>query len=501
VQNNRDITPNKQTHDSQEDNLSFLFGDKTVSKSILDDPFSVLTKNQVKNKENKRSKLNDAFLKTISSVEKQAQKNKYSYKVVGICVLSLTVGIIGIRTMSSFNKTNESNFRTVSSTMTKIVSQNINFKTEDIKSKIKANEIYTNDNYFINYNVKEDDTLSKVSKNFNTQIEILKIINNIKSDDELKNKENIVVPAIETTIHKVQTNETLGSIAESHKISVDDILAMNKKSIENKHMINIGQSIIIPTSEVPKSKIQVANVVNDNDVKTEKVEKIVKKAITETNKISRLKATKYDRTNSFVHTITAGETFEVLANRYSVSLAKILEANNIVDPTRIQIDQHVIIPCKKPNITRNVSRSRNIKLANRSLESSESVQTNGPSGRIVWPVPGGHVSSDYGWRGSHFHEGLDIVSSATGPIVSAMSGRVTFAGFQAGGYGNTVEIVSANGLKTRYAHCSSLNVYQGEFVSAGTHIANIGTTGFVTGPHLHFEVIASGTQRNPRTYF
>ena len=483
MHNNRNTT---HTYDSQEDNLSFLFGDKTVSKSILDDPFIVLKED----KKNKKFKLNDALLSTISSVEKQAKKEKYSYTIVGIFLLSFTIGIVGLKTSGSFDKSslNENNFRTSSSTMTKIVSQNINFKTKDIKSKIQANEIYSDDEYFMNYNLKDNDSISKISKNFNTQPEVLRIINNLESDNDIKKKENIIVPVVDTTIHKVQSNESLGTIAESYKVSLDDIVAMNKTSVENPHMIQIGQPIVVPTSEISKHTQKAA------------------KSISKPSKISKVEApkkleTKYDRTNSFVHKLSSGENLDILAKRYSLSVEKILAANNISDPTRLQINQPIIIPGTKVVSDRNAYRNRNVRVASRSLMSygtSSQVQT----GRMVWPAPGGYVTSGYGWRGNHFHQGIDIVNASSyyGAIVSSMSGTVTFAGWDAGGYGYTVVVSHGNGLRTKYAHCSSLNVYAGQYVQAGTKIANIGSTGYVTGPHLHFEVFANGIAVNPRNY-
>ena len=86
-------------------------------------------------------------------------------------------------------------------------------------------------------------------------------------------------------------------------------------------------------------------------------------------------------------------------------------------------------------------------------------------------------------------------------VVAAESGTVTFAGWYGSG-GYTVMINHGNGLSTLYAHMQqgSLTVSAGQRVSRGQQIGRIGATGYVTGPHLHFEVRVNGTKVNPAKY-
>lgn len=123
------------------------------------------------------------------------------------------------------------------------------------------------------------------------------------------------------------------------------------------------------------------------------------------------------------------------------------------------------------------------------------------SGTFMWPVSGGYVSSEYGYRWGKFHKALDIAASRGTNIYAADSGTVTFAGWGgSGGYGNYVIIDHGNGFKTLYAHCNSLYVTAGQKVSKGEVIAAVGSTGFATGPHCHFEVLLNGSNVNPRSY-
>ncbi|HJB25158.1 MAG TPA: peptidoglycan DD-metalloendopeptidase family protein [Firmicutes bacterium] len=125
---------------------------------------------------------------------------------------------------------------------------------------------------------------------------------------------------------------------------------------------------------------------------------------------------------------------------------------------------------------------------------------------FLWPVPGNtYVSCSYGWRfgGSDFHTGLDItMGGAYGkPIVASKSGVVKYVGWQPNGYGNYLIIDHGDGYSTLYAHCSSVAVSTGQQVRQGETIAYIGSTGWSTGPHCHFEIRINGQHTNPANYF
>jgi murein DD-endopeptidase MepM/ murein hydrolase activator NlpD len=98
-----------------------------------------------------------------------------------------------------------------------------------------------------------------------------------------------------------------------------------------------------------------------------------------------------------------------------------------------------------------------------------------------------------------FHPGEDFVAPLGTPILAAAGGRVIYAGPKAG-YGNAVEIDHGNGFVTRYGHASKIDVAVGQIVLPLEHIADVGSTGRSTGPHLHFEVIVGGVPVNPAGY-
>ena len=112
---------------------------------------------------------------------------------------------------------------------------------------------------------------------------------------------------------------------------------------------------------------------------------------------------------------------------------------------------------------------------------------------MVWPLSG-QITSRFGYRqlrGSNWHNGLDIDGVTGDPIVAATAGIVTFSGWRSG-YGNLV-IVTAGDTEYYYAHASELLVAEGQVVGAGQLLAKVGSTGFSTGSHLHFEIRVNGS--------
>jgi len=122
-----------------------------------------------------------------------------------------------------------------------------------------------------------------------------------------------------------------------------------------------------------------------------------------------------------------------------------------------------------------------------------------PSGR---PITKGWLSSYFGMR-THplsgrreMHKGIDFAGSMGGQVIAVAKGVVTYSGKRYS-YGNLVEIAHGNGYSTRYAHNSRLMVSVGDTVEKGFQIAEIGSSGRSTGPHVHFEVLKNGREVNP----
>ena len=127
-----------------------------------------------------------------------------------------------------------------------------------------------------------------------------------------------------------------------------------------------------------------------------------------------------------------------------------------------------------------------------------------PSGKMLWPT-NGRLSSGFGYRTSsttgrqRMHNGIDIFAPVGTPVIAADSGQVIKAEYE-GGYGYAVLVYHGGGVATFYAHLSGFNVTPGQHVQKGQIIGYVGTTGYTTGPHLHFEVRVKGNARNPNEY-
>ncbi len=111
------------------------------------------------------------------------------------------------------------------------------------------------------------------------------------------------------------------------------------------------------------------------------------------------------------------------------------------------------------------------------------------------------ITSYYGDpRDGYYHMGVDIIAGYGTPIYATAGGTVVESGYSNGGWGNTVLIDHGNGIRSRYAHCSSLNVSVGEKVNRGDYIAAVGSTGYSECNHLHLEVTENGVKVNPMNY-
>ena len=144
-------------------------------------------------------------------------------------------------------------------------------------------------------------------------------------------------------------------------------------------------------------------------------------------------------------------------------------------------------------------------LRGRSVSSGNKIVT---TAGFLRPV-GGPITSAFGWRqhpifGSRtFHSGIDIGAAFGSPVKAANSGSVVYVGWY-GGYGKVVIVnhgnYNGNPTSTLYAHLSSYSVSNGATVAKGQIIGHVGSTGYSTGPHLHFEVRVNGSPVNPLGY-
>ena len=188
-----------------------------------------------------------------------------------------------------------------------------------------------------------------------------------------------------------------------------------------------------------------------------------------------------EKNSSNIETITIAEKYET----------ELKELSSVEDSVSSLYVEKVVVA--------STSSSKSSGTVNTSTTTSSGKVSLGIS--LIKPVSG-VISSRFGERSSirsSTHTGLDIATSRGTPISAAAAGTVTFSGYK-GSYGKLVVITHSNGVQTYYGHCNKLYVSTGESVSQGQQIAEVGSTGNSTGPHLHFEIRVNGTAYNPQNY-
>jgi LysM repeat protein len=192
-------------------------------------------------------------------------------------------------------------------------------------------------------------------------------------------------------------------------------------------------------------------------------------------------------TDGITYRIGRGDTVAKIAARYKVSPESILTYNKIAS-SALTVGQTIVIPGGRPLAAPvPVPRTTALTTITSPIPSST---------RLLWPTAAKRITQYYTWR----HGGIDIAGPIGTPIYAAEEGIVEVAGWNNGGYGYYIIIDHGGGLKTLYGHASKLLVAAGDRIARGEHIANVGSTGHSTGPHLHFEVRVRGRRTNPLNY-
>lgn len=180
------------------------------------------------------------------------------------------------------------------------------------------------------------------------------------------------------------------------------------------------------------------------------------------------------------------DTLETLAREFNVPKDKIAESNN---GKKIAPGEWLFIPLKRGILAQDFEA--------RPFDPKTYLK----SGEFLWPVPASNtITSGFGQRWGHNHEGIDISGRIGSHIVAADEGVVVYSGSEIGGYGNITVIAHKNGFFSVYAHAKTNLTHQGQRVYRGQVIAQIGMTGRTTGPHLHFEIRKNGEAIDPTTF-
>ncbi len=257
------------------------------------------------------------------------------------------------------------------------------------------------------------------------------------------------------------------------------------------------------------------------------------------------------------HVVASGQTARSICNAYGMTRAELRELNPEIDTTDLTVGEELVVVKASPIVSvkqyHHVTETVSIPYETQEIKDSslyvgkKSVKTNGVAGskqvvadvtyvdgevteRIVIsetvtsqpvtkvvlvgtkplpkkaatgtfrrPTGASTITSNYGYRRSGFHTGVDFALAHGSPVYASDGGTVSFSGWK-GGYGYLVIINHGNGMQTYYAHNSKLLVSRGDKVGKGEQIAKVGSTGNSSGPHVHFEIRVNGKHVNPWRY-
>jgi len=341
----------------------------------------------------------------------------------------------------------------------------------------------------ITYEVKYGDTLASIAQKFSISVSEIVRINQLTNPYQLKISEKLNIPISGSTsnIDNVENNK-VGQVKRNNSIAVGTgvptamlaIRAANISISPNKNVKN-SPSLNSLRREIEKLRAKYRDHRSGQQLRTEgnSQEAAVESAISSINNIG-----------------------------VPIFLPRPMTFGNS-SPSRFR--NNSVGQSRKPNSTESLEKLRAVKVSPKTkiLPPLAAVdkylprpigEISKPSSTYVWPAKG-TVTSGYGWRWGRMHRGIDIANSTGTPIYAAADGVVTSAGWNRGGYGKLVEISHNNGSITRYAHNSKIFVKVGQQVKQGKTIALMGSTGFSTGPHSHFEIRPIGKGAvNPIAY-
>ncbi len=212
------------------------------------------------------------------------------------------------------------------------------------------------------------------------------------------------------------------------------------------------------------------------------------------------------------HMVGKRDSLSHICEVYGLDFDKVAKINRLKAPYHLNEGDTVFLPasallpedkltnraCKKEATRCAATNRRRHRIAN-TIRGNKHQSVPG----MQFPVPGGVLTSPFGYRWGKFHTGLDIAAPIGSAVRSCAEGRVIFTGSRKRfrRYGNTVLIHHGKGVYTYYAHLSRIFVKKNQKVSQGQKIASVGNTGRSTGPHLHLEVRVQNKMYNPLAYF
>ena len=305
--------------------------------------------------------------------------------------------------------------------------------------------------------------LEESPKEYIFQIPSLKTAQNqpvrdIELNSKLTDFQNLI-----KRIHIVQPGETLNEIAKLYGITRQQLIEEN--SIQNPNLIFVYQRLKIP----------------------------------QTNGVERLQLT--ERENSFLsNNNSTGATVQNSDRVGNALQENVTPKLSGIDNSAMEDNEEVLSSPTGITITLSANTTPELPPLSSPEKYLPVTPAETPFNGYIWPAKG-TFTSGFGWRWGRPHRGIDIAAPIGTPIMAAAAGEVISAGWNSGGFGNLVKVKHPNGSVTLYAHNNRILVRRGQKVEQGQQIAQMGSTGYSTGSHLHFEIRLNGKAPvNPMAY-
>lgn len=347
------------------------------------------------------------------------------------------------------------------------------------------------------YEVKPGDTLAGIAARYGVDPRHIMWSSNLQGD-RLQVGQRLLIPLVAVEdrsprvppgveVYRVRPGDTLQGVASRYGVSVLELVSANP-SLESLDRLVAGSVLYIPR-----------------------------------------------KAKGLVVSLPEGQTLVDLAARFGLSPVAVARANGVKDPLDLKPGDLVLLPGiqakttyerllakqeeerrarleaerKRQEELRRLAEERRRQQALRQAQTRQAQaarpqvrRVSYQEGAMRWPLSGFRITTYFGERGvfQRFHTGIDLAAAYGTPIVAAKAGQVEVAGWSSVGYGFHVVLDHGGGVETLYAHMSRIAVRAGQWVEAGQVIGYVGSTGWSTGPHLHFEVRVSGVVRNPLAY-
>jgi murein DD-endopeptidase MepM/ murein hydrolase activator NlpD len=327
----------------------------------------------------------------------------------------------------------------------------------------------------ISYQVKPGDTLSQIARSHDIQPEKIQQANGLSNPDEIKAEQILVIPPPTTVAAVPEPNTSSLPSFVSTQPTAPTMVARAQEEPEAKYqtqlkaeVTQLNQTQPARTPMVPQRTLAIARQVDNESVPDWQA------------RSPQVLPAKFNQPRQDLAQLQRQYSPQGQRSQFSTSVGQSQIVGAAPSPVQGYNDsiQIPVIQEVSPELP--------------GLSTPDFPRGPAQFNGYIWPAKG-VFTSGFGPRWGRMHRGIDIAAPIGTPIMAAASGEVVFSGWNSGGFGNLVKIRHGDGSVTYYAHNNRLLVRRGEYVEQGQQIAEMGSTGRSTGPHLHFEIRVGGT--------